>query len=97
MASDSSSRARRYLRYSSLGLEFALGAVLGFVIGKEIDEALGLRPVLFTVSLALLGASAGMFRLFREFVRPPRDGKPDHEEPDHEEMDSGPKTPKNSP
>jgi len=56
---------REYLRYSGVGLEFAITvAVVGF-LGRLLDDALGLteRFPLFLILGVFAGMAAGIFRL----------------------------------
>lgn len=66
---------RRYLRYSSVGLEMGLSVILGLVIGQWLDKKLNTGPWLLLVFL-LFGMVAGfrsVFRLMREVNRPSAD------------------------
>ena len=56
-------------RYISLGLQFAVGAALGFYLGMKLDGWLGLPPVVFAPLLSLAAAGAALSGLIREVVR----------------------------
>ena len=64
---------RRYLRFSSVGLEMGFSVVLGLVIGQWLDKKLGTAPWLLLLFL-IFGMVAGfrsVFRLAREMYHPP--------------------------
>lgn len=52
------------LRYSAVGIEFGLGAALGYLAGRWLDRRFGTEPV-FTLVLLLLGIAAAFTSLFR--------------------------------
>jgi ATP synthase protein I len=69
---DSPRRYRRYLRYSTVGLELGLSVLLGLVVGQWLDGYFGTEPWLLLLFL-LFGMVAGfrsLFRLLRDVNRP---------------------------
>lgn len=68
------------LRFSTVGLEFGIGAALGYWAGSWLDERYGTKPYLALV-LLLLGiaaAFASLIRRVREIQRE-QDGKSDND------------------
>lgn len=71
---------RRYLRFSSLGIELGLSVMIGLIGGQWLDRYFGTAPWLLLAGL-LFGLAAGfrsMFRALKELKAPPpgeNDGK----------------------
>ena len=55
---------KKYLRFSTVGLELGFSVLLGLFIGQYLDGLLGTEPWLLLLFL-LLGAAAGFRRLYR--------------------------------
>lgn len=55
---------RRYLRFSTVGLELGLSVLVGLIIGQWLDERLGTEPWLLLLFL-LLGMAAGFRSVYR--------------------------------
>jgi F0F1-type ATP synthase assembly protein I len=66
---------RRYLRFSTVGLELGLAVIIGLLVGQWLDARLGTEPWLLLLFL-LFGMVAGfrsVYRLARDFNAPDRD------------------------
>jgi F0F1-type ATP synthase assembly protein I len=66
---------RRYLRFSSLGIELGLAVVLGLMGGQWLDKQFGTAPWLLLAGL-LIGLAAGfrgMLRALKGLSAPPPD------------------------
>jgi F0F1-type ATP synthase assembly protein I len=59
-------------KYVGLGLEMAVGVVLGIVVGQWLDRKYNWAPW-GTLGCAMLGISAGMYMLIREGLRMNKD------------------------
>lgn len=59
---------------TELGLALAIGVVLGLLLGRFLDERLGLQVPVFMLLGALLGLASGVFSFARmvQFVTRPR-------------------------
>ena len=60
---------RRYLRFSTVGLELGLSVIIGLVVGQWLDARLGTEPWLLILFL-LFGMVAGfrsVYRLARDY------------------------------
>ncbi len=55
---------RKYLRYSTVGLELGFAVLLGLFIGQALDSYLGTEPWMLLLFL-LFGAAAGFRSLYR--------------------------------
>lgn len=55
---------RKYLRFSTVGLELGLSVMIGLIGGTYLDRWLGTEPWLLLVGL-LFGMTAGFRSLFR--------------------------------
>lgn len=51
-------------RFSAVGLELAIAVVLGYFVGRWLDEQAGTEPWLM-VLFVVLGSAAGMKALYR--------------------------------
>ncbi len=74
---------RRYLRYSTVGLEMGFAVLIGLFIGQYLDRWLGTDPW-FLLLFLLFGAAAGfrsLYRLLREAVSDSRESSGKEEEP----------------
>ena len=63
---------RRYLRFSSLGIELGLSVMIGLIGGQWLDKKFGTEPWLLLAGL-LIGLAAGfrsMFRALKELNKP---------------------------
>lgn len=60
----SGDRFRRYLRFSTVGLELGLSVMIGLFVGQFLDKRLGTEPWLLLLCL-LLGMFAGFRSLYR--------------------------------
>ena len=79
MVKPDQNKFRRYLAFSSIGLEMGLSAALGLVIGMALDRWLDTKPWLMIVFL-FFGFAAGFRRLFglaREYLK---ENPPTHEQ-----------------
>lgn len=82
MAEDPS-KWRRYLRFSSLGIELGLAVMLGLIAGQWLDKYFGehgykTEPWLLLAGL-LFGMAAGfrsMYRALKRLNAPPSEPKP---------------------
>lgn len=72
----------QYAKYSDLGIRFALSIVIFLFIGKWLDRQLGTMP-LFLVLGVLLGASAGLFTIYRTVFPPNQKHKSANDETRH--------------
>ena len=66
---------RRYLRFSSLGIELGLCVMIGLIGGQWLDKKFGTEPWLLLAGL-LIGLAAGfrsMFRALKELNKPQKD------------------------
>jgi len=64
---------RRYLRFSSLGIELGLAVMVGLIGGDWLDKQFGTKPWLMVAGL-LLGLAAGfrsMLRALKQLNAPP--------------------------
>lgn len=69
---DAPNRLRRYLRFSTVGLELGLSVLIGLVIGQWLDKRLGTDPWMLLLFL-LFGMVAGfrsLYRLLRDLNAP---------------------------
>jgi ATP synthase protein I len=57
-------RMKRYLRFSSVGLEMGLSVLVGLFIGQQLDTYFGTEPWLLLLFL-LFGMIAGFRSLYR--------------------------------
>lgn len=73
---------KRYLRYSTVGLEMGFSVLIGLFIGQYLDRVLGTEPWLLLVFL-LLGAAAGFRRLYQLL----REAVSDTQHPESDEED----------
>ncbi len=55
---------KKYLRFSTIGLELGLAVVLGLFVGQYLDDRFGTTPWLLLLFL-LFGLVAGFRNLFR--------------------------------
>ncbi len=55
---------RRYLRFSTVGLELGFAVIIGLVVGQYLDEWLGTEPWLLLLFL-IFGMAAGFRSVFR--------------------------------
>lgn len=72
------SRMRRYLRFSTVGLELGLSVIIGLLVGQWLDARLGTEPWLLLLFL-LFGMVAGfrsVYRLLREYNQPDDEKRP---------------------
>ncbi len=76
---------KKYLRYSTVGLEMGFSVLLGLFVGNYLDGYLGTEPWLLLLFL-LFGAAAGFRRLYQLLKEASRNSGP--ENPDRKE-DSG--------
>ena len=61
---------RKYLRYSTVGLEMGFSVLIGLFIGQYLDKTFGTEPWLLLLFL-MLGMVAGfrsIFRLLKEVL-----------------------------
>ncbi len=66
--SQTPSKFKKHLRFSTIGLEMGLAVVLGLFVGQYLDDYLGTEPWMLLLFL-LFGAAAAfrnLFRLLRE-------------------------------
>ena len=71
MVEPDQNKLRRYLAFSTIGLEMGLSAALGLVIGMALDRWLDTKPWLMILFL-FFGFVAGFRRLFglaREYLK----------------------------
>ena len=59
-------------RFLGVGLEMLVGVVLGFLIGRWLDNKYGWQPWGVVVG-SLLGVAAGMYLLIRDAIRMNKD------------------------
>lgn len=59
----------QYLRYSNIAFQLFAAIFLGVWGGMKLDALLGTDPWL-TVILSLLGVSAGLYSVLKEFIKP---------------------------
>ena len=57
-------RYRRYLRFSTVGLELGLAVIIGLLVGQYLDKWLGTDPWLLLLFL-IFGMAAGFRSVFR--------------------------------
>lgn len=57
-------RYRRYLRFSTVGLELGFAVIIGLVVGQYLDKWLGTEPWLLLLFL-IFGMAAGFRSVFR--------------------------------
>ena len=62
--SDPKNDLKRYLRFSTIGLEMGLSVALGYYIGKWLDTYFGSTPWLLLL-FVFFGLSAGFLSLWR--------------------------------
>jgi ATP synthase protein I len=77
MAEDPS-KWRRYLRFSSLGIELGLSVMIGLIGGQWLDKYFGTAPWLLLAGL-LFGMAAGfrsMYRALKSLNAPPSEPGP---------------------
>ena len=55
---------RRYLRFSTVGLELGFAVIIGLVVGQYLDKWLGTEPWLLLLFL-IFGMAAGFRSVFR--------------------------------
>ena len=55
---------RKYLRYSTVGMELGFAVLLGLFVGQFLDDYFGTEPWLLLLFL-LFGAAAGFRSLYR--------------------------------
>jgi F0F1-type ATP synthase assembly protein I len=55
------------LRFSAVGIEFGLGALLGYLLGAWLDRRFGTYPVL-TLLMLLLGLAAAFSSLIKRVL-----------------------------
>jgi F0F1-type ATP synthase assembly protein I len=72
---------------SGLGTTFAIAVAAGVLGGKAIDEALGWRPIAFTLGLGLLGGAAGTLAIVRTLQAFERAEKRQQRETDDGDVD----------
>ncbi|MFN0274631.1 MAG: AtpZ/AtpI family protein [Chitinophagales bacterium] len=60
-----------FLKYSNIGFQLFAAIFLGVWGGMKIDDWLDTKPW-FTVTLSLLGISAGMYSVLKDFIKPKR-------------------------
>lgn len=63
------------LRYSHLGIQFAVVVIAGIWVGSWLDRRLSTRGVLTLVGM-FLGAGVGFYHLYRELYRAREGGGP---------------------
>ncbi len=59
-------------KYLGLGLEMAVGAAVGFVVGRWLDHKFGWTPR-GTLTGLMLGIGGGMYLLIREAIKANKD------------------------
>jgi ATP synthase protein I len=67
---------RKYLRFSTVGLELGLSVIVGLLIGQYLDEKFGTEPWLLLLFL-IFGMAAGfrsIFRLLKDLDKNREDG-----------------------
>ena len=57
-------RYRRYLRFSTVGLELGFAVIIGLVVGQYLDKWLGTEPWLLLL-FVIFGMAAGFRSVFR--------------------------------
>ena len=62
------------VRYSHLGIQFALVVLLGIFLGVRLDRKLGTGSILTLVG-TFVGAGIGFYVLYRETSRPEADSR----------------------
>jgi len=90
--SDGSSAAWvQALRVSTVGVEFGVGAVLGYLGGGWLDQRWGTAPYLTLVGLLLgvAAAFASLLRLVREVQRGEREGAGDDDPLENDLLENG--------
>ena len=55
-------------RYAGIGLQMAVGVVLGVVVGQWLDKRYGWAPWGLTIG-AMLGLAGGMYLLIKDAIR----------------------------
>ena len=62
------SRVKKYLRFSTIGLEMGLAVVLGLYFGQYLDKWLGTEPwmLLLFLIFGVVAAFRNLYRLLRE-------------------------------
>jgi F0F1-type ATP synthase assembly protein I len=59
-------------RYLGIGLEIAIGVILGLVVGRYLDRHFGWEPW-GTLVCVMLGLAGGMYLLIKEGIRANKD------------------------
>ncbi|MFI5170864.1 MAG: AtpZ/AtpI family protein [Chitinophagales bacterium] len=60
---------KNYAKYSGMAFQLFAAIFLGVWGGIKLDELLGTHPWL-TVILSLLGVSAGLYAVLKDFIKP---------------------------
>ena len=62
-------KARTYLRYSGMALQFFVLIAIGAWLGQYLDERLGTSKPFITIFLILLFSIAYFFKLYKDLSR----------------------------
>ena len=72
MAKQPSDQDTNWGRFLGIGLEVAIGVILGLVVGRWLDRRYGWEPW-GTLVCVMLGLAAGMYLLIKEGIRANKD------------------------
>jgi ATP synthase protein I len=69
-------------KYLGIGLEMAVGAILGYFVGRWLDNRYGWSPWGVTIG-SMTGVAAGMYMLIKEGIAMNKDAprRPDKKDP----------------